>query len=102
MTHRANASRPSFRGQPVDLLVDVRSRLEYWMGHLNGAAHVPVDIVAEELPQRPGISSDSHIVVYCASGARSAAAAASLRAAGFRRVTDAGGMAAAAAEYVAA
>lgn len=72
------------------------------MGHLDGATHIPVDVIADELPQRAGIGVYSHILVYCASGARSAAAAASLRALGYRRVTDGGGIGAASQHYVAA
>jgi phage shock protein E len=84
-----------YNGTPQDLLVDVRSRIEYFLGHLEGAVNIPVDSLPDALAARPGIDSDSRIVLYCASGARSAAAAAALRAAGFRRVTDAGGMSAA-------
>jgi phage shock protein E len=94
------ASGPAFRGRPVDIVVDVRSRLEHWMGHLEGSVCIPVDVIGERLPAHPGITHDSRILVYCASGARSAAAAATLRALGYRDVTDGGGMAAAAAEYV--
>jgi hypothetical protein len=28
---------PTFRDAPVDLVIDVRSTLEYWLGHLPGA-----------------------------------------------------------------
>lgn len=83
----------------MDLVVDVRSRLEHWMGHLEGSVCIPVDVIGERLPRREGVTFDSRILLYCASGARSAAAAASLRALGYRHVTDGGAMSAAAAEY---
>jgi phage shock protein E len=95
---RANG--PTFRGRPVDFVIDVRSRLEYWMGHLDGAVCIPADRIGEELPGRAGVSVDSQILLYCASGARSAAAAATLRALGYRRVTDGGAMRAALSEYI--
>ena len=82
---------PRFRGAPVDFIVDVRSKLEFWMGHLPGAVCIPVD----ELPaglERRGASPDSHILLYCATGIRSANAADQLRAAGFKHVVDGGGM----------
>ena len=98
-----NARRPgaarSYRGQPVDVVIDVRSRLEYWLGHLEGATCMPVDAIARRLPARPDIAKDARILLYCASGARSAAAAVQLRSLGYRHVTDAGAMAAAARHY---
>lgn len=92
--------RATFRGKAVDFVVDVRSKLEYWMGHLDGATCIPVDAIAEELPSRKDVGPNAHILLYCASGARSATAAARLRALGYRNVTDGGGMRDAAAHYV--
>jgi rhodanese-related sulfurtransferase len=71
-------------------LVDVRSASEFAAGHLPGALNVPVGEIgrrAKELgdPQAP-------VVVYCASGMRSASAARSLRALGFAHVHDLGAM----------
>ena len=84
-----------YRGTRVDLVVDVRSKLEFWLGHLPGAVRIPVDRMPGAVQEHQGVSADSTILLYCASGARSAAAAACLRAAGFRKVIDAGGMGAA-------
>jgi len=81
-----------FHGKPVDLVVDVRSRIEFWLGHLPGAVCIPVDRMPDGVQERGGVTADSTILLYCASGARSAAAAEVLRAAGYRRVIDAGGM----------
>jgi rhodanese-related sulfurtransferase len=89
----------SFRGRPVDLVIDVRSKIEYWLGHLDGATCIPVDVVVQRLGERADVEPGMRIMVYCASGARSAAAATALRARGFRHVTDAGAIAAAAPEY---
>ena len=83
---------PSFRNKPVDLVIDVRSRLEFWMGHLHGATCIPVDTIAEALPKRSDVSRDTRILVYCASGARSAVAANVLRSIGYRKVVDGGGI----------
>lgn len=90
---------PSFRSKPVDVVLDVRSRLEFWLGHLDGAVNIPVDALAEKLPARPDITPDARILVYCASGARSAMAAQTLARLGYRRVTDAGGLSAASADF---
>jgi len=83
---------PSFRSKPIDFVVDVRSRIEFWMGHLQGATCIPVDKVAEAVPKLDDITKDSRILVYCASGARSAAAAGMLKSLGYRRVIDGGGI----------
>lgn len=83
---------PSFRNKPIDLVVDVRSRIEFWMGHLHGATCIPVDKIADVVPKLDKINKDSRILVYCASGARSAAAAGILKSLGYRRVIDGGGI----------
>lgn len=93
-------SAPKFRGAPVDLVVDVRSHIEFWLGHLPGAVCVPVTNLPEGLSKHEGVSQDSRIVVYCASGNRSASATSLLRAAGYRHVVDAGGFAAATEHFV--
>ena len=90
---------PRFRGTPVDLVVDVRSKVEYWMGHLPGAVCLPVQRVVEGITTRAGLSPSSRILVYCAGGVRSADAAAQLRAAGYHNVVDGGAMNAAWAEF---
>jgi len=92
---------PSFRRQPVDLVLDVRSRIEFWFGHLDGATCVPVAKLADTVSERAGISKDTRILVYCASGARSAVAVGVLRSLGYHRVTDGGAMAMAKPGYVA-
>ena len=95
----AAPGRRSFRGRPVDVVIDVRSKLEYWLGHLDGATCIPVDSIVQRIGENSNIGPGTRIMVYCASGARSAAAATQLRARGFRNVTDAGAMSAAAQEY---
>lgn len=100
--HREPHQMPTFRNQPVDLVLDVRSKLEFLLGHLDGAKNIPVDQLPDGLAKYPEITPKSRILVYCASGNRSAAALAVLRAAGFGRVTDGGGIAAARTEYRAA
>ena len=96
---RDSSKSPTFRGRPVDLVVDVRSKVEYWLGHLDGAMCIPLPDVVTRIATRPDVNPDSRIMVYCASGARSATAATELRAMGYRNVTDAGAIAAAIQEY---
>jgi rhodanese-related sulfurtransferase len=89
---------PRFRNLPVDVVIDVRSRLEFWLGHLPSAICLPVGSLAQAVADR-GIARDARVLVYCASGARSAQAAAILRQLGYKRVTDGGAMAAARGAY---
>lgn len=91
---------PRFRDVPVDAVVDVRSKIEFWMGHLPGAVCVPVDQLPLGLAELPGLGTESRILVYCASGGRSAVAAAALRGAGYQRVTDGGGIGAVKRDFV--
>jgi rhodanese-related sulfurtransferase len=90
---------PTFRGHPVDLVVDVRSKVEYWLGHLDGATCIPLPDIVTRIAARPDVNPDTRILVYCASGGRSANAATELRAMGYRKVTDAGAIASAIQEY---
>lgn len=95
----SNAGQPRYRDKPLDLVVDVRSKLEFWTGHLPGAICIPVDDLPGALAERTDVTIDSRILVYCGSGKRSATAASELRAAGFKDVIDGGGLSAAWQEY---
>ena len=90
--------RAQFRGKPVDVVIDVRSKLEFWLGHLPGAVSIPVDGIVKGVRERE-IDPGSRILLYCASGSRSAAAERELRAVGYRHVVDAGGYSAAASDF---
>ena len=84
---RAAARRKIKLGATV---IDVRAPGEYGTGHYEGAKNIPL----QELQNRLVEVGDRQnpIVVYCASGARSAQAAVILSAAGFTDVTNAGGL----------
>lgn len=71
-------------------IIDVRDRDEYEGGHYPAAINIPVSA----LPAQIGTigAKDTSIVVYCASGGRSAIAAAMLKAQGFTDVSNAGGL----------
>ncbi len=84
---------PTFRNKPVDVVLDVRSRLEFFFGHLPSARCIPLPALEAECARRPELSPDRRVLVYCASGARSAMAAQLLRRLGFRHVVDGGALA---------
>lgn len=71
-------------------VIDVRTKGEFGSGHYPGAVNLPLDTLAGHTKKLG--AADRSIVVYCASGGRSAQAAALLRGAGFTNVTDAGGL----------
>lgn len=77
----------------------MRSKVEYWLGHLDGATCIPLPDIVTRIAARADVNPDTRIMVYCASGSRSANAATELRAMGYRNVTDAGAIAAAMQEY---
>lgn len=71
-------------------VVDVRTPQEFGAGAYPGAINIPLQVLASRLNE---LSRDRPLVVYCASGARSAAAARLLQQAGFTQVTNGGGLA---------
>lgn len=75
-----------------EVVIDVRSGLEFAMGHHPGAVHIPVQEIAGRIEALLPDKSRP-IIVYCASGARAGAAAGVLKKLGYRRVENAGGLA---------
>lgn len=71
------------------LLVDVRSRAEFASGHVEGALHLPLERLAEDvhklLPDKA-----APVLLYCLSGARSGMALQWLRQMGYTQATNGG------------
>ena len=63
------------------IIVDVRTAEEYNEGHISGAINIPVDNISEITYDK-----DAKIIVYCASGVRSATAAKTLVDAGYTNI----------------
>jgi phage shock protein E len=72
------------------IIVDVRTKDEFMDGSYPGAINIPVNVLPKRLDEFR--SKDKPIVVYCASGSRSAVAMTILKAHGFVDVTNAGGL----------
>ncbi|BDG05652.1 rhodanese-like domain-containing protein [Anaeromyxobacter oryzae] len=70
-------------------VVDVRSPDEFRRGAWPGAVNIPLGSLSSRLSE---LRKDRPVVLYCASGARSGAAAGVLRRAGFLDVVNAGGL----------
>ncbi|PKY10695.1 sulfurtransferase [Acidithiobacillus marinus] len=67
------------------VVIDVREQNEWAQGHLPGARHIPLGDLPKymkELEKHRG----HHVICQCASGMRSARAAASLKKAGFDKI----------------
>jgi rhodanese-related sulfurtransferase len=71
-------------------VVDVRTASEFEYGHFEGAINIPLQGLHSRLPELG--NKNTPIVVYCATGMRSANAAKILTDAGYTDVTDAGGL----------
>jgi phage shock protein E len=71
-------------------LVDVRSPGEFNQGHLPGAVNVPLQEIGARLKSLG--AKDKPVVLYCASGTRSAMAVSALKNAGYQQVFNLGGM----------
>lgn len=72
-------------------IIDVRTPEEFVDGHYQSAVNIPIGELASRLDEL-GAKAGS-LVLYCASGARSAAAARFLETYGFVDVLNAGGLA---------
>ena len=69
-------------------LIDVRSPAEFAAGHIDGAVNVPVGALSDD---KLG-PKDQPLILYCASGTRSAIARTALKTRGFTHVFNLGAM----------
>ena len=72
------------------LVVDVRTEDEFMDGAFPGAVNIPLGELQQRFAELE--PKDKVIVLYCASGARSAMAARILKGAGWKDVVNAGGL----------
>ena len=86
-----DASRASeLRETDSPVFVDVRERNEWDEGHVPGAVHVPKSYLESRIEQAVP-DRDATVVVYCASGSRSAFAAKTLEELGYENVVSLAG-----------
>jgi rhodanese-related sulfurtransferase len=76
-------------GEPAHYLVDVRTAEEFEFDHIPSAINIPVGEIRDRPPTD---DKGALIIVYCASGGRSARAAAILVELGYTAVVDFGGI----------
>lgn len=90
----------SCASEPLDMtkvtsVIDVRSAGEYATGHLEGA--INIDVEAYDFATEVGkLDTEGTYVVYCHSGRRAGLAQQQMNSMGFKKVTNAGGLEAAA------
>lgn len=68
-------------------LVDVRSAGEFAVGHVPGSVNIPLDEIGRRAAE---LDPQKWVVVFCASGTRSAMARGKLKRMGFAKVVNAG------------
>jgi len=89
LTRRAPAAQVAAKIAAGATVLDVRSEGEFRGGAYRGAINVPLQELGGRLSRIP---RDRPVVVYCASGTRSAMAVRVLRKAGYADVSNAGGL----------
>ena len=78
--------------EPSICFFDVREEEEYDAGHAAGAELFPLGTIDEESAAERIPGTDTPVLLYCRSGARSLQAALRLIEAGYTRVYDLGGL----------
>lgn len=75
---------------PNATVVDVRSEMEFAMGHYPGALLIPLDQIPQRMEEFRSMSQP--ILLYCRSGNRSGIAQLMLQQAGIKEVYNAGAL----------
>lgn len=71
------------------IIIDVREKFEYSMGHVKGALNLPPATLMQGLPaELAAVPKDTEIILYCLSGARSGTASQILRGYGFTNLVN--------------
>jgi phage shock protein E len=73
------------------VVIDVRTRDEWNAGHLQGAVHIPYDVIGAEIG-RVVADKTTKIDLYCRSGRRSGIGLETLKQLGYDNVTNLGSM----------
>lgn len=71
------------------VVIDVREQNEWNLGHVPGAMHIGRGVLETSIEAR--VPRDANVVLYCASGNRSALAADALQQMGYTRVASMSG-----------
>jgi len=88
----AQAQTMTYKGIQQDIIIDVRTPIEFAFGHINGAVNIPLERIEAGIQSEKGIHKDSRILLYCRSGRRSETARQMLVKQGYKYVLNGGGM----------
>jgi phage shock protein E len=81
----ADKAKKLIQEQKIDIVLDVRSKMEYNLGHYPEAVHIPTPELVEQV-ERIIPNKKARILVYCNTGQRSRYATDLLRARGYKNV----------------
>lgn len=70
------------------LIIDVREPSEFQTGHVKGAVNIPPAKLMSGAKELAGLDKNTELILYCRSGARSAASANILKAQGFTNIVN--------------
>ncbi len=74
--------------QPKRLIIDVREGMEFMFGHVAGAINIPPSKLTAGAKELKDVPKNTELILYCASGSRSAMAINILKAQGFTNLTN--------------
>lgn len=74
--------------QPKRLIIDVRESVEYLFGHVDGAINIPPAKLMSGAGELQDVPKDTQLILYCASGSRSAMAINILKGQGFTNLIN--------------
>lgn len=88
----AHAQTVSYNGVRQDIIIDVRTPMEFVFGHINGAINIPLERLDAGIQSAQGVHKNSRILLYCRSGQRSEKGRIMLEKHGYKYVLNGGGM----------
>ena len=74
-----------------DIIIDVRTPAEFAADHIAGAINIDHEVIARDIAQA-GVGKDDRVLLYCRSGRRSGLAMNTLKAMGYSRAENVGGI----------
>lgn len=80
----SDKAKEMLKNKNIDLVIDIRTKLEYNLGHYPNAIHIPVTSISKDSTK--DINKNQNILVYCNTGQRARKASEMLNKLGFNNV----------------
>jgi phage shock protein E len=74
-----------------DIVIDVRTPAEFAADHIAGAINIDHEVIARDIA-KAGVDKDDRVILYCRSGRRSGLAMNTLKAMGYSKAENVGGI----------